>query len=102
MNGGRIAVFALVVGLVSGYQIGRAEPEQPDPSPPTTGVPSATTSPPTSTTTAAPPTPSTVPASAGPRDVLLVGDSILRQAGTALTGRLAGGHRVHNAGVNGS
>ena len=69
--------------------------------PPTTGVP--TTVPPTTVPDPAPtplPTPSGAPT--GVRDVLLVGDSIMRSTGPALAHQLGARWRVHNEGVNGS
>ena len=58
------------------------------------------------TTTTAPATaaPTTVPPSTPPppRDVLLVGDSIMKSTGPALADQLGDRYRVHNEGVNGS
>ncbi len=82
MRSGRVAVFALVIGLVGGYQVGGAEPGQTPPAP-----------------VAASPTRPTVEA---PTRVLLVGDSILRQTGPALARRLGRGFTVRNVAVNGS
>jgi hypothetical protein len=79
MRTGRAAVFALVVGLIGGFQAGRAEPV------PTVVHPTAT------------------PAGAeAPQRVLLVGDSILRQTGPALADSLGAGFSVRNVAVNGS
>jgi hypothetical protein len=77
VNAGRVAVLALVVGLIGGFQAGRAEP-----------VP-----------TVVHPAPASVPA---PQRVLLVGDSILRQTGPALAERLGPTYAVRNIAVNGS
>ena len=56
-----------------------------------------TTAPTTAAPTAVPP--STPPP---PRDVLLVGDSIMKSTGPALADQLGHRYRVHNEGVNGS
>jgi hypothetical protein len=74
---GRLATFALVIGLIGGVQAGRAEP-----------VP-----------TVVHPVEATVP---GPQRVLLVGDSILRQTGPAVADALGEGFAVRNTAVNGS
>jgi hypothetical protein len=76
VNGRRLAVLALVVGVIGGFQAGRAEP-----------VPTVVH-----------------PAVAAPelQRVLLVGDSILRQTGPALEAALGEGYAVRNVAVNGS
>jgi hypothetical protein len=84
MKVARVAVFALVIGLVGGYQVGRAEPRVGPP-----GVPAA-------------PIAGAATTVARPTRVLLVGDSILRQTGPALASRLGEDFRVRNAAVNGS
>lgn len=77
MRGGRLAVLALVVGLVGGFQAGQAAP-----------VP-----------TVVHPVP---PAASEPQRVLLVGDSLLRQTGPALADVLGPTYAVRNVAVNGS
>ncbi|HYF46275.1 MAG TPA: hypothetical protein VD926_08710, partial [Acidimicrobiales bacterium] len=74
MKGARLAATALVVGLIGGFQAGRAEP-----------------------------VPTVVHAELPePERVLLVGDSLLRQTGPALADRLGPGYAVRNIAVNGS
>jgi hypothetical protein len=63
-------------------------------------TPSAAQEEPTPTTPA--PAPSAEVAQITVRDVLLVGDSIMRSTGTALAHQLGAPWRVHNEGVNGS
>jgi hypothetical protein len=73
-----------VVGVIGGFQAGRAS-----------SVP----------TVVHPPSPSVPPpvtASVRPQRALLVGDSILRQTGPALRVALGSGYNVRNAAVNGS
>ena len=77
MKVGRVGVFALVAGVVLGFLAGRAEPV------PTVVQPAT-------------------PVADGPEHVLLVGDSILHQAGPALAAELGDGYAVRNVAVNGS
>jgi hypothetical protein len=83
---GRLAAFALVVGVIGGFTAGQAAPVPTvvHPVPPSVAPP----------VTATPLTP--------PARVLLVGDSILRQAGPALARTFGHGATVRNAAVNGS
>ena len=67
----------------------------------TTGPTGSTTMPPTTAPISAP-APTNAPTAATVRDVLLVGDSIMRSTGTALAHQLGAPWRVHNEGVNGS
>jgi hypothetical protein len=113
-----VVLLAMVV-LLAGVALLTPGAAQGEPAPATvplpTTVPSATTVAPPQTTvvpTTVPPTtvpdpaPTPLPAPSGAatgvRDVLLVGDSIMRSTGPALAHQLGPRWRVHNEGVNGS
>ena len=110
-----VVLVAMVV-LLAGMALVTPGAAQGEPAPATLPVPSATTvaSPPTTpcpitvppTTVPDPPSSTPIPApSSEPtavRDVVLVGDSIMRSTGPALAHQLGARWRVHNEGVNGS
>ena len=109
-----VVLVAMVV-LLAGMALVTPGAAQGEPAPATLPFPTATTvaPPPTAAvpttvppTTVPDPAPTPVPAPSseptGVRDVLLVGDSIMRSTGPALAHQLGARWRVHNEGVNGS